>query len=117
MSIGPLDEPHVYTERPGTDWCRQCGGGPLAVIHALEGMVYTPTGWVYPVPLEVGGETRPMVTKDWAGLLEILDHLYPIDVFPTLPDDHDRDLGPRIISLCRRVHDLENELFKIKQGE
>jgi hypothetical protein len=37
----------------------------------------------------------------WDGLMSLLDTYYPEDIFPTQPDDTDRDPGPRIVSLIR----------------
>lgn len=40
----------------------------------------------------------------WDTLMELLDSVYPTAVFPTLPDDPNRDPGPRIISLLRLIN-------------
>lgn len=42
----------------------------------------------------------------WDVLMSILDKTYPVSVFPTLPDDPDRDPGPRIVSLIRRINEI-----------
>jgi hypothetical protein len=44
-----------------------------------------------------------MVPKNWHGLMEILDDIYPESVFPTVPDREDRGDGARIISLLRQL--------------
>ena len=50
-------------------------------------------------------EARAEVERlhSWSGLMELLDEHWPADIFPTLPDDDRRDLGPRIVSLIRMV--------------
>jgi hypothetical protein len=42
----------------------------------------------------------------WDGLMSLLDEHWPDDIFPTLPDDDQRDPGPRIVSLLRWVERL-----------
>ena len=42
----------------------------------------------------------------WNGLMSLLDEHYPESVFPTLEDDEGRDVGPRIVSLLRRINHL-----------
>ena len=42
----------------------------------------------------------------WDGLMSLLDEHYPEDIFPTLEDRLDRDIGPRIISLLRQIQRL-----------
>lgn len=48
----------------------------------------------------------------WDGLMSILDQHYRESVFPTLPDDPDRDPGPRIISLIRNLDAAQAEVKK-----
>jgi hypothetical protein len=43
------------------------------------------------------------VTRDWNGLMAILDAVYPEKTFPTSEDREDRDPRPRIISLIRQL--------------
>lgn len=57
----PHDTPHVYENRPGTDWCRVCGEAPAATIHALAGMMRTTDGWAY--PYESGRPKRPRFVR------------------------------------------------------
>ena len=42
----------------------------------------------------------------WEMLMHILDYNYPATVFPTLPDNPDRDPGPRIVSLLRTINEI-----------
>jgi hypothetical protein len=53
--------------------------------------------------VSVEEQAAGMVPRNWHGLMVILDDIYPESVFPTVPDREDRDLGPRIISLLRRL--------------
>lgn len=46
----------------------------------------------------------------WGGLMSLLDEHYPEDIFPTLPDTSNRDPGPRIISLIRRINEIRSEV-------
>lgn len=46
----------------------------------------------------------------WDGLMSLLDEHWPEDLHPTLDDDNQRDPGPRIVSLLRRVDRLRKEL-------
>lgn len=50
----------------------------------------------------------------WAGVMSLLDEHWPEDIFPTTEDREDRDPGPRIVSLLRRVDALaaENERLR-----
>lgn len=93
------DDPHVFALNPETSWCEICGGHPDDVIHA--------PGWP---PAE---DREDVVTKDWAGLINIMDSLYPTDVFPVTHDHDSRDPGGRILSLLRRLHDHEELLTRI----
>jgi hypothetical protein len=45
----------------------------------------------------------------WDGLMELMDEHWPADIFPTRPDDPNRDPGPRIVSLLRWVAGLASE--------
>ena len=49
----------------------------------------------------------------WAGLIELLDEHWPKDIFPTLPDDKGRDLGPRLVSLIRINDQLRGRLAAV----
>lgn len=53
--------------------------------------------------LDLLDELDDSVPKSWAGLMEILEDIYPEDIFPTRPDDPKRDAGPRIVSLVREL--------------
>jgi hypothetical protein len=44
--------------------------------------------------------------SSWDVLMHILDYNYPATVFPTLPDNSDRDPGPRIVSLLRTINEI-----------
>ena len=44
--------------------------------------------------------------SSWDVLMHILDYNYPKTVFPTLPDNPDRDPGPRIVSLLRTINEI-----------
>lgn len=50
----------------------------------------------------------------WAGLIELLDEHWPEDIFPTLPDDKGRALGPRLVSLIRMNDQLRARLAEAK---
>lgn len=50
----------------------------------------------------------------WAGLMELLDEHWPESIFPTLPDSTERDAGPRIISLIRRVDAAEARIKAVR---
>lgn len=43
------------------------------------------------------------VVTSWRQLMALVDEMYPEDVFPVLPDDPNRDPGPRTLSLLRRL--------------
>lgn len=45
----------------------------------------------------------------WDGLMSLLDEHYPESIFPTNEDSEDRDYGPRIVSLIRRLHGAEQD--------
>lgn len=53
--------------------------------------------------LDLQEQVQDMVSKDWNGLMEILNCVYPEDIFPTMPDTEGRDYGPRIVSLVRSL--------------
>lgn len=55
-------------------------------------------------------EMDGMVSRDWRGLMAILEDIYPEDIFPTMADDPKRDAGPRIVSLLRVVDELRKRL-------
>ena len=46
----------------------------------------------------------------WDGLMSLLDEHWPDDIFPTTEDREDRDPGPRIVSLLRRVDMLQKRV-------
>lgn len=49
--------------------------------------------------------------RSWAGLMQLLDHHWPDDIWPTLHhDDLARDTGARLISLLRWVDQLRAQL-------
>lgn len=52
-----------------------------------------------------GAEAASAVIEasSWDLLMAILDRHYPADIFPTMEDREDRDPGPRIVSLLRRI--------------
>lgn len=51
----------------------------------------------------------------WDGLMSVLNEHYWESVFPTLPDDPDRDPGPRIVSLIRTVDGLRAEVERLTE--
>lgn len=54
---------------------------------------------------------RPFV---WRDLEQLLAEHYPEDIFPVLPDDAARDLGPRLLSLARLLHRAEAKLAQVE---
>jgi hypothetical protein len=59
--------------------------------------------------LQVMPPQTETVPKNWHGLMQILNDIYPETIFPTKPDNQDRDIGPRIISLCRQLNELTQQ--------
>jgi hypothetical protein len=84
----------------GDDWfCSRCGVFDAdGVLAALD---YTQE------------RMAEMVPKNWHGLMEILDDIYPESVFP--PDRQDRDLGPRIVSLLRHLAEARDREQRIQK--
>lgn len=70
-------------------------------------MIYDAVAWRdvdYPVALEVADK---LITESgWLVLMAILDAHYPAEIFPTADDNPDRDPGPRIVSLIRRINEI-----------
>jgi hypothetical protein len=92
----PGMETHTYRELPGLGVCSVCGRSSENMIHDVD---------------------VEMVPKTWDGLLQILDELYPEDVFPTASGPADRmsrDPGPRIISLTRALHAAEARVRQLE---
>jgi hypothetical protein len=56
-------------------------------------------------------DDREYVTKDWAGLMEIVRDLYPADIF----DGSSGDPGPTIVTLLRRVEVLTVERDRARE--
>jgi len=54
-------------------------------------------------------ERYAIVEDSWDGLMDLLDAHWPEKVFPTMDDCVDRDPGPRIVSLLRRVQQQQKE--------
>lgn len=53
----------------------------------------------------------------WDAIMELLQRHYPEDIFPVLPDDPKRDLGPRIISLIRLLAEREKRIATLETEE
>jgi hypothetical protein len=51
----------------------------------------------------------------WDGLMSLLDEHWPEDIFPTMDDRPDRDPGPRIVSLARRLAVLEQAVARVRE--
>ena len=68
-------------------------------FHALEDDGYRPEGCN-------GDELAKHLVESasWDLLMAIIERHYPEDIFPTMEDREDRDLGPRVISLIRRLN-------------
>ena len=59
-------------------------------------------------------EAKNEQLHSWDGLMALLDEHWPTDIFPTEADRDDRDPGPRIVSLVRRVRELEGREAKLR---
>jgi hypothetical protein len=70
-------------------WCDQCGTYKRIDEH-----------------IEHVAEVLVSELASWDFLMEVLDRNYPASVFPTLPDDENRDPGPRIVSLIRQIDQI-----------
>lgn len=52
-------------------------------------------------------ERDRFVPKTWDGMMELLDTVYPTSIFPFSAEDNpQRDPGPRIVSLIRRINEI-----------
>jgi hypothetical protein len=71
----------------------------------------------WPIMRELVAEVERL--HSWQGLMSLLDEHYPESIFPTTEDDEDRDSGPRIVSLIRRINGLEedNQTLRIEKGQ
>jgi hypothetical protein len=54
--------------------------------------------------------------RTWPGIMSVVDERYPVDVFPTVDDRPDRDDGPRILSLLRRLQSAEAERDRLREA-
>ena len=50
----------------------------------------------------------------WADLMTLIDHHWPTDVFPVAPDSADRDTGPRLLSLVRRLAEQAATIERVR---
>jgi hypothetical protein len=76
-----------------------------AELHGGPESTGGPYGWIGRAIEAEAALQGGMVPKNWHGLMEILDDIYPESIFPTAPDREDRDLGLRIISLLRQLNE------------
>jgi hypothetical protein len=74
-----------------------------AELHGGPESTGGPYGWIGRAIEAEAALQGGMVPKNWHGLMEILDDIYPESVFPTVPDREDRGDGARIISLLRQL--------------
>lgn len=72
----------------------------------------SPRGLPWGLADELAAEVTRLHT--WDGLMSLLDEHWPADIFPTLPDNPDRDPGPRIISLLRWVDNQRAEVERLR---
>ena len=63
-------------------------------------------GWAAHVAAEI------VEHASWDLLMAILDRHYPEDIFPTMEDFEERDPGPRILSLIRRIHEIRKGIAR-----
>lgn len=63
-------------------------------------------------------EVERIEKRPWDVLLEILNKVYPADIFPTthMIDEPDRDPGPRIVALIRWVDELRAENERLRDA-
>lgn len=74
--------------------------------------------------IALAGDMRLVLTEidhlhTWDGLMGLLDEHWPEGIIPTLSDDNQRDLGPRIVSLLhwvRELQDWKNNTVNIHTG-
>lgn len=73
----------------------------------LAATIYDTVAWRnvdYPVALDVADKL--IAESGWDMLMALLDAHYPASIFPTADDNPERDPGPRIVSLLRRINEI-----------